>query len=158
MDFVEVMRRDGTTETTTFPKKGWFQHDAIHLIVESRLGFRTGFWGRVSNGAAPETIGAVAKSGGHASSSRAANPNSEIVELIQAERVVECFEAEIWAEMSDIETFRSVLAAACAHSKVPTPELSDKDITDIRARLTCLHLEWRGLAIGESLQLEWQHP
>jgi len=36
-DFVEARRSDGTIERTTFPKKGLFPHDAVHLIVRSIL-------------------------------------------------------------------------------------------------------------------------
>jgi len=152
-DFIEALRSDGTIERTTFPKKGLFPHDAVHLIVERRLRFGHGFWGRIASGANPAQIAAIAKAGGHASSARAATPSAEITELLHAERLVECFEAEMWSGGSDNETFRSILDAACSQSKVPSPRLSDEDIGDIRAELQRTLEAWRELEVGESLTL-----
>jgi hypothetical protein len=152
-DFVEARRDDGTIARTTFPKKGLFPHDAVHLIVERRLRFQFGFWGRVASGATPEQIAAIAKAGGHASSVRAVRPAVEITQLIQAERLVECFEAEMWSKCSDNVTFRSILDAACSQSKILIPQLSDEDIGDIRTELKHTLEAWRELAVGESLTL-----
>ena len=154
-DFIEARRVDGTTERTTFPKKWLFPHDAVHLIVERRLRFQHGFWGRVANGATPEEIAGIAKAGGHASSARAAKPAVEITELLHAERLVECFEAEMWSECSDNTTFRSVLDAACSQSKMASPRLSDEEIGDIRTELKESLAAWRALAVGESLTLSY---
>lgn len=46
----------------------------------------------------------LAKAAGHASASRARVPVNSIVELLQAERLVECFEAELWGGASDGDT------------------------------------------------------
>jgi len=152
-DFIEAHRADGTVERTSFPKKGAFPHDAVHLIVERRLGFEHGFWGRIAAGASPEEIAAIAKAGGHASSVRAAEPAVEITELIHAERLVECFEAEMWSNSADNATFRSILDAACSQSKLLSPRLSDEEINDIRTELRDSLKAWRELAVGESLTL-----
>jgi hypothetical protein len=154
-DFIEARRVDGTTVKTTFPKKSWFPHDAVHLIVERRLGFQRGFWGRVAGGALPEEIAAIAKAGGHASSVRAVQPAVEITELLHAERLVECFEAEMWSQCSDNATFRSVLDAACSQSKLQSPRLSDEEIGDIRTELRHTLEAWHELAVGESLTLRY---
>jgi hypothetical protein len=152
-DFIEARRADGTIEKTTFPKKWWFPHDAVHLIVERRLRFEHGFWGRIARGATPEEIASIAKAGGHASSARAVWPADEIVELLHAERLVECFEAEMWSRCSDNATFRSILDAACSQSKMLSPQLSDEEIGDIRTELSHTMEKWRELAVGESLTL-----
>lgn len=159
-DYIQAYRIDGSAIKTmflktTFPKKGWFPHDAVHLIVEKQLRFQFGFWGRVFGGATPEEIGEMAKVGGHASSSRSSIPDEDIIELLHAERIVECFEAELWSEPADIESFMSVLNAACSQSKVSEPHLSHEDIHAIRAELKRTMITWRGLAIGESLNLKW---
>jgi len=152
-DFIEARRDDGTIERTTFPKKGLFPHDAVHLIVERRLRLQYAFWGRIAGGATPEQIAAIAKAGGHASSVRAATPVVEITELLHAERLVECFEAEMWSQCSDNVTFRSILDAACSQSKISSPRLSDEEIGDIRTELRHTLEAWRELAVGESLTL-----
>ena len=152
-DFIEARRVDGTLEKTTFPKKGWFPHDAVHLIVERRLRFQHGFWGRIARGATPDEIAAIAKAGGHASSARAVRPADEIIELLHAERLVECFEAEMWSKCSDNATFRSILDAACSQSKILSPQLLDEEIGDIRTELKDTMDAWRELAVVESLTL-----
>ncbi len=152
-DFIEVHRTDGTVARTSFPKKGAFPHDAVHLIVERRLGFEHGFWGRIAAGASPEEIAAIAQAGGHASSVRAAEPAVEITELIHAERLVECFEAEMWSNSADNASFRSVLDAACSQSKVVSPPVSDQELSDIRAELRHSSKAWRELPVGGSLTL-----
>jgi hypothetical protein len=155
-DFIEARRSDGTIEKMTFPKKGLFPHDAVHLIVERRLRFEHGFWGRIASGANPAQIAAIAKAGGHASSTRAATPAADITELLHAERLVECFEAEMWSGGSggsDNETFRSILDSACSQSRIPSPRMSDEDIGDIRAELQRTLEAWRELKVGDSLTL-----
>lgn len=154
-DLLQVRRGNGSIAKTDFPKKGLLPHDAIHLVVESELQMKTGFWGRVAAGATPEEVGAVAIAGGHRSSSRAQTPLEEIVELIQAERIVECFEAEMWSEPSSVDTFIGVLDAACAQSRVKCPKLSEQNILRIRTRLNALFNRWQKLEIGESLVLSW---
>jgi hypothetical protein len=154
-DFIEARRVDGTIEKTTFPKKWWFPHDAVHLIVERRLRFQHAFWGRIARGATPEGIAAIAKAGGHASSARAVRPADEIIELLHAERLVECFEAETWSMCSDNATFRSILDAACSQSKMLSPQLSDEAIGDIRKELKQTLEAWLALAVGESLTLSY---
>lgn len=155
-DHIEVIRHDGSIETTTFPKKGLLPHDVVHLVVESKLQFETGFWGRVADGANPEDVGAVAIAGGHRSSSRAQTPREDIVELIQAERIVECFEAEMWSEASDLDNFIGVLGAACSQSHVRSPELSAQNLSDIRKELSTLLVRWQKLEKGGSLTLDWK--
>jgi hypothetical protein len=152
-DFIEARRTDGTVEKTTFPKKGLFPHDAVHLIVERRLRFRHGFWGRIAAGATAGEIAAIVKAGGHASSVRAAEPVVEIMELIHAERLVECFEAEMWSNCEDTAAFRNILDAACSQSKLPSPRLSDEEIDGVRTELRQAFETWRELALGESLTL-----
>jgi hypothetical protein len=154
-DFIEALRADGTMARTTFPKKGLFPHDAVHLIVEKRMRFQHGFWGRIARGATPEEIAAIAKAGGHASSTRAVEPAVEITELIHSERLVECFEAEMWSKCSDNAILRSILDAACSQSKLLSPRLSDEEIGDIRTEIAQALKAWRALGVGESLTLHF---
>jgi hypothetical protein len=154
-DFIAGRRSDGTSVNTTFPKKGLFPHDAVHLLVEKRLQFRHGFWGRVAAGATPEEIAGIAKAGGHASSARALQPAADITELLHSERLVECFEAELWSEGSDNALFRSALEAACSQSKLPSPGLSDEVLGAIRGELQQAVATWRKLGVGESMSLEF---
>lgn len=154
-DQITVLRPDGSSVQSSFPHKGPFPHDAMHFIVETQLSFQSAFWGRVFGGVDPDQVGAIAKSGGHHSSVRSEQPDAGIVQLLQAERLVECFEAELWSEPAEIATLRSVLSAACAQSRIEVPKLGDDDIRAIRETLSRLHTQWRQLAEGESLTLCW---
>lgn len=155
-DVIAVHRRDGSSATTRFPKKGPFPHDAVHLVVEAALNFTNGFWGRVANGMDPADVAALAKTGGHRSASRAEKVDTDIVELLQAERLVECFEAQLWSGVGDDSTLRDVLSAACAQTKVDTPVVSDLCLQNIRHELKDLVRQWHALTLGESLALLWK--
>jgi len=93
-DNVSIIRDNGSTNATVFPKKGPTSHDAIHYFVEKGLGLDYAFWGMIAKGCGFEEIQTIAKNAGHASAARAGKPEQHIVELLQAERLVECFEAE----------------------------------------------------------------
>lgn len=147
-DATIVTRADGSTARFTFPKKGPIPHDCVHLIVEEALGFSRGFWGMIADGAAPEEVQRIAKAGGHASATRAQTPDPSIVQLIQAERLVECFEADFWGAPADLDTFRSVAAAGCAASFVPAPPLTDEAITAIRERIAQFATDWIAAPVG----------
>jgi hypothetical protein len=155
-DRIEALRGDGSHVATTFPKKGPLPHDLVHFVVESELAIRDGFWGMVAGGRHPEEIADLAKAAGHASAKRAAIPDESIVAIVQAERAVECFEADLWGgSHGDPQTFREVIAAGCAQSLVPALGLSDESLQRIRARLVELRGQWGKMGRGESLVLDW---
>ena len=157
-DTIEIARADGSTTVTTFPKKGPFPHDLVHFVVESELGMAAAFWGRIAAGAAPSDVGQLAHRHGHPSSRRARQPDPKIVELVQAERIVECFEAELWAAScasTDATTFQGVLAAACTESQVPAPNVNDASRSRIRTRLDAYRTEWEQLSPGDRIELTW---
>lgn len=154
-DDICITRDDGSTAHTTFPKKGFFPHDAVHVVVEEELGLNSAFWGMIAQGKHPEDIQDLAKEAGHASATRAREPQPSIVELLQAERIVECFEAELWSAPADLQTLQGVIDAACAGSFVPTIALDQATVTQIRNRLSALSQEWSTTAIGGMLCLEW---
>ena len=66
-----AIRRDQTEDTTGFPNKGPFPHDAMHFVVEQELRFETAFWGRVAAGTSIADVGLLAKAGRQASAKRA---------------------------------------------------------------------------------------
>mgnify|MGYP000252186270 CR=1 FL=1 len=88
-DRIAIVLANGRQLDSTFPKKGFIPHDAVHLFVERELGLKNAFWGMVASGSHPEEIAGIAKAAGHASASRNTVPDGSIVELLQAERLVE---------------------------------------------------------------------
>ena len=157
-DRIHVLREVGTEASTSFPHKGPVPHDAVHFFEERGLGIAGGFWGMVAAGRHPEEIADIAKAAGHASAKRAGVPDPSIVPIIQAERAVECFEADLWGgSEGDIETLRQVIAAGCAQSNAPALQVTDKAVAEIRKALAELRERWSSIGCGESIMLEWPH-
>ena len=154
-DLVAVTRQDGTSARTPFPHKGPVPHDAVHFFVELELGMTDGFWGLVARGYHPEEIGAIAKAAGHASAARRTSPDESFVQAIQAERLVECFEADLWSDGCDPRTFMTVADAACEDSLVPRVPIRPEQIDRIRVQIASFRDEWSELPLGKSHTLEW---
>ena len=75
---------------------------------------------------------------------------------MQAERAVECFEADLWSGGdTSPQTIRDTIAAGCAQSLVPALDASDEAIANIRSSLTDLARRWPSAKQGECLVLEW---
>jgi len=155
-DRIDALRADGSKVSTTFPHKGPVPHDVTHYIVERELGFAHGFWGLVASGRHPEEIAGLAKAAGHASAKRAATPEPGIIPVLQAERAVECFEADLWSGATgDHEMLRGMLAAGCEQSLVPAFPVTDEAIGRIRSALGDFRDRWAGMEPGETITLEW---
>ena len=154
-DTVGLTRADGSTAAFEFPHKGPTPHDAFHLFVERELGMTRGFWGLVAAGAQPEAIGRMAAAGGHASASRAREPDPDIVELIQAERLVECFEAESWSGGGDDEGIRLMARAGWQASHVPELAIEPRSIAAIRQATQAFAGEWAALPLAGEIALDW---
>lgn len=154
-DHVAVERADGTRAAFAFPKKGPYPHDAYHFFVECELGMTAGFWGLVASGMAPDEVQALALAGGHASAKRAGMPDAGIVELLQAERLVECFEAASWSGGADDAAIMAMAEPAWAASHVPPPEGVTDRLAAIRTGLDAFLAEWRTLPEGEAIALAW---
>ncbi|MEM9387952.1 MAG: hypothetical protein AAGA68_23055 [Pseudomonadota bacterium] len=158
-DLIKVVRDNGAVDISEFPKKGVVPHDAVHWIVERHMGMVAGFWGTVFSGVGLDAVADRTRAGGHASSTRAVAPDATIVELVQAERLVECFEADMWSVPSAPEVFRDVLRAACLQSQVAAPAITDADILKIRKALKALHESWGAIPLGTSLGFGvWSAP
>ena len=154
-EYVAIRRRDGSRADFSIPSKGPISHDIVHYCVESVLGLRNGFWGLVASGEEPGAIQDRAKAGGHASAKRAQEPLPELVEDLQAERLVECFEAESWSGETSDAGLLAMAIAGWGASYVPELELSATDLAEVRAKLTELGSRWLALPEGEALGLEW---
>jgi len=154
-DRVAVTRADGSRASFAFPKKGPYPHDAFHFFVERELGLAAGFWGLVASGMSPDDVQALALAGGHASAKRAGLPAAGIVELLQAERLVECFEAASWSGGADDAALMAMAEPAWAASHVPPPPGVPAQLGAIRVGLDDFLDQWRALPEGGALDLEW---
>lgn len=154
-DRIEIRRADGSVAETRFPKKGPVPHDAVHWIVEETLGLRAGFWGMIAAGKHPEDVQQIAKAAGHASAGRAGVPDASIVELLQAERLVECFEAALWSGGADAAQIRHMGEAGCATSHVAFPDVTDATLEEVMLQVIALHEDWSPAPVGHSMTFGW---
>lgn len=155
-DWIVATRDDGSVEKLSFPKKGLTVHDAVHFFVERDLSLHDAFWGKVEKGSNPEEIQVLAKAGGHASATRAEQPDDSIIELLQAERLVECFEADAWGQPADAESFLEIAKAACESAMVPMPEMDAAKVEQIRENIAAFHADWIKAPAGYTSCLLWR--
>lgn len=154
-DGLEIRRDGHPVFHGRFPKKGPVPHDAVHFIVEDSLGLARGFWGMVAQGHDPDQVQDIAKAAGHASAKRAEQPGAHIVELLQAERIVEAAEAALWSGGTDIDGMRHLAEAGCAASHVPMPDLSRDTLDALLGRLRALHDDWVCAPDGFVFSFRW---
>ncbi|NJC05199.1 hypothetical protein GGQ97_000992 [Sphingomonas kaistensis] len=130
-----VIERDGrAAESIECPKQGIIPHDMVHYAVESVVGH--GFLGMVADGAPA----AFTTSGG--------------AEEEAVERLVECFQAEMWGGPVPAAELIAAYEHACAargHSAMP---VSQSSVEAIRARLDTLGRDWSAVPVHGSLELE----
>ncbi len=154
-DRIAVTRPDGSRADFGFVRKGPYPHDAFHFFIERELAMEAGFWGLLASGMAPDAVQELAAAGGHASAKRAGTPDPAIVELVQAERLVECFEAASWSGGADDTSIMAMAEPAWAASHVPPPESVAERLGAIRAALDAFLEAWRALPENGTLELEW---
>ncbi len=134
-DDLLIERAGGAPETIRCPKQGIIPHDMVHYAVESVLAHR-GFLGLVADGEAAD----FRTAGG--------DPEESV------ERLVECFQAEMWGERVPaeelLETY-AVAGEARGHALAP---VSTDDVVTIRARLDELSRQWAAVPVNGSLTLE----
>ena len=132
-----VIERPGDPDTAIqCPKQGIIPHDMVHYAVESALAHR-GFLGMVADG---ESAG-FATTGGD---------SEEAVE-----RLVECFQAEMWGGRVPAEELLATYQLACearGHSATP---VSLDDVERIRMRLDELTAEWAAVPVNGSLTVKF---
>jgi hypothetical protein len=134
-DDLLIERPGGPAETIRCPKQGIIPHDMVHYAIESTLAHR-GFLGLVADGKA-------------ASFATAGGDSEEAVE-----RLVECFQAEMWGGPVSAEDLLAAYEHACearGHSSVP---VSVGDVENIRASLDDLTAKWAAVAVNASLTVE----
>lgn len=142
-DRVVIARRGAAPASFRFPKKGPLPHDGVHHVVESVMALTNAFWGRIKAGQSPDAIQQFAHAGGHPSSKRVTTPVPDIVEMLQAERLVECLEADAWSGgVGELVTFAEVYAAACFQSCVAPLSLDDHSLARLRAGMRELARQW----------------
>ena len=117
------------------PKQGIIPHDMVHFGVESVLSQR----GFLSLLEAAETPGYQVRGG---------------AEEEAIERLVECFQAEMWGERVPTAELLESYALACEARSHAAVSVSATEVVAIRACLDELTERWRQIPLNQSLALE----
>lgn len=134
-DDLLIERPDKAPDEIRCPKQGIIPHDMVHYAVESALVHR-GFLGLVAEGEA-------------ASFATAGGDSEESIE-----RLVECFQAEMWGSRVSAEELLATYEHACearGHSAMP---VSLDDVEKVRTSLDDLTEKWAAVPLNASLTVE----
>ncbi|MGB5973102.1 MAG: hypothetical protein WBG38_07275 [Nodosilinea sp.] len=142
-DWMECLRADGTSTRCPMPKQSILPHDFVHYVVEDTLDLRQGFWGILAQG-----VGFP----------NAAPPWDavdfdlpDLTPALQAESLVECFQAELWHDAQPSQNFAQILAITCQQRGVPMPTFAAADLKRVRSRLQSFSQQWQGLEVGDGI-------
>jgi hypothetical protein len=130
------------------PKQGILPHDFVHYVVEETLELRQGFWGILAMGvgfpnSTPPWDAADFKL-------------PDLTQALQAESLVECFQAELWNDFQPSENFIEILHITCQQRNVPIPKiLQTEQLNRVRSRLQDFSRQWQALAMGAALEVEF---
>ncbi len=136
-DDLVIERPTAPVEAIRCPKQGIIPHDMVHYAVESTLA-HGGFLGMVADG---EAAGFATKGGDSEES---------------VERLVECFQAEMWGGRVPAEELLATYKIACearGHAAMP---VSVEDVERVRATLDDLTARWSAVPLNGSLTLEFE--
>jgi len=135
-DDLVIEHPDRPPESIQCPKQRIIPHDMVHFAVESVLE-HGGFLGLVAGGEAA----AFTTTGGAAEEA--------------IERLVECFQAEMWGERVSAEDLLATYAIACDARGHAVAPVSAADVENIRARLDDLTAKWAAVPVNASLTVEF---
>jgi hypothetical protein len=147
-DRMTCIRTDGTTTSCPMPRQGILPHDFVHYVVEETLDLRQGFWGILAIG-----VG-FPKSEPPWDAAEFDLP--DLTQALQAESLVECFQAEMWNGFQQSSHFAEILQVTCHARNVPAPEpISSEQLAQVRSQLQLFSQQWQSLAVGETLEVEF---
>jgi hypothetical protein len=143
-DLLTCVRPDGSRTTSNLTRQGILPHEAIHLVIETTLGWHDALFGDLARGLTLDA--ATARSHGQQAEW------TKNIQGRQAEALVECLEAEQWGGPSDPASFAEMLVKACRHYGVPPPDVTPEEIERLRVALREFGAAWRPLAPGEWIE------
>lgn len=154
-----ITRSDGVTyHVKGVGHMGALPHDLAHFVVEQALGIRQGFWGSVADGA---VFGSLT----HLDGRRRPQATRRSTEILKANNKV-LTETEILVGLFD-QAFAEGLGCDSPILRdrlrryTWTPpghqprRVTDEQIAAVYSRWEEVSRTWRGLEIGQSMDLEW---
>ncbi|MFQ3618347.1 MAG: hypothetical protein SNJ57_15385 [Cyanobacteriota bacterium] len=147
VDWLECIRQDHSTTRCPMPKQGILPHDLVHYVVESSLELRHGFYGLIAAGV------------GFPKSAPPWNADEfeidDLTEALQAESLVECFQAEMWNGFQPSENFLEILDIICQQRSVSRPaQATAENLHYVRSQLQHFTQTWEALPIGQTLYVD----
>jgi hypothetical protein len=135
LDFMDVLRADGSSERVECPKQRIIPHDMVHYAVEHTLK-RRGFLGRVKDG---ETAGFNMK------------PEQDSDSI---ERLVEVFQGDAWSSgQTPASEMIELYKVTCSARSCPVLPIDERDIEEVRAAIAALTKQWDDVPVGKSMVL-----
>lgn len=135
-------------------KKFLIPHDLSHLIIESMLGMRYGFWGCVANGALFPGMNIIE---GRQKAHAKAKSKQVIKEAHQQLRLAECL-VRVFYESSVAHSDLSSIKIQKHLSQISSdikPKLSNSSILAICSTLKAFESNWQAINVEESIELNW---
>jgi len=150
-DHLSFIRNDGSSSSAQMPRQHILPHDLLHYVVETAMGFESGFLGLIAKGADVQFV--------MQSAHDKTNPAVEM-QAIQAEAMVEALQTQLWAGAFHTEDFVYGVETACAYRNTPAPDFQRPGMQhDLQAslfqRAQQLNEQWIQLAVSETLELEF---
>ncbi|PSN11772.1 hypothetical protein C7293_22990 [filamentous cyanobacterium CCT1] len=152
VDWLECVRQDGSSTRCPMPKQGILPHDLVHYVVESTLALRHGFYRLIAAGV------------GFPTSAPPWDADQfqieDLTEALQAESLVECFQAEMWNGFQPSENFLEILEVTCQQRQVASPaQVTEENVQRVRSQLQHFTQTWDALSVGQTLAVHatWLH-
>ncbi len=148
---ITIVRDDGVTLQLRPPDRKFSPpHDVIHFVVEETLVLQKGFWGTVANGAKfPSMTVIKGRQRPHADTRSKSLIKSNQPYLNEAEVLVGVFQDVL---LKNPKVYREIIGSrikACGR------EIEPDEIEAVWSALVTLRKRWEGLAVGDSIVLEW---
>jgi hypothetical protein len=158
--YVTVIRRDDGVMLRV-PGYGFMRalpHDLAHLVVETSLRLKHGFWGTAAAGAKfPGMEFLEGRQRPHADTRSAALLKANALALSEAERWVAAFETIVGRGLeSRPQLCAKILAEATAAFRKPARQGSHQDVVAVCSAWRTMQSRWETLGPGESLETEWR--
>ena len=121
------------------------QHDMVHYVVETTLGYKDGFYGLLAQGHDIQSFGQVDK--------RTGKKPVVPVEAIQVECIVELLQTELW-DGAPYDDFLDLLKSICLDRSLPAPKsITPEALEAIRREIRRLLRDWQRLPADECIEL-----
>lgn len=135
------LREDGTS--TWMPTSSFFVvHDLAHYVVETRLGFASGFYGLVKDGMDITDF----------SNKQKISPRDLPDEAMFTEHAVNILLAEL-SDKRPVENFQDTVNEACSRMGRPSWTIAPEMLESIRLELRTLLERWKQLPENRTLEL-----